>query len=164
MALFSLSVPASQGSVTLRQHAATRTIKLKQLNGIQPSFILLFTPVLLLPWHAKISYVKNVFCEKMTVIWIGLVKLVGITNTSTKNVFKMCKCYWPGRYKCYFVLFVTLIYPEKSGLADRLFASYSVWVWVNGLLLCTGARLVSSSFILFSTSQMEIVLLQQQHT
>lgn len=32
--------------------------KLKQLNGIQPLFFLLCTPVLFLPW-----YVKNVFCE-----------------------------------------------------------------------------------------------------
>ncbi len=36
-----------------------RTLTLKQLNGIQPSFVLLFTPVLLLLWHVKISSVKK---------------------------------------------------------------------------------------------------------
>lgn len=37
----------------------TRTLKLKQLNGTQPTLILLFTPVFFLLWHVKVSTVKK---------------------------------------------------------------------------------------------------------
>lgn len=67
MALFYSSVPVRHVSVTVSQHVQ-KTGSWKQLNGIQPSLILLFTPVLCLTWSCP-----NIFCEK------------GPSNTETRE-------------------------------------------------------------------------------
>lgn len=51
------SVLVSHDSVTWRHN--TRTLRLKLLNGIQPSFILRFPPVPFLLWHVKILSLTN---------------------------------------------------------------------------------------------------------
>lgn len=57
MTWFYLSVLVSPDSETAC--TTTRSLKLKQLNKIQPSLILLFTPMLFLPWRFKIFSIKK---------------------------------------------------------------------------------------------------------
>ncbi len=59
MAMFYSSAPVSRDGVTVSQHAQYQDLIPKQLNEIQPSFILLVTPVLF-PTVTR----QSVFCEK----------------------------------------------------------------------------------------------------
>lgn len=59
-----LLITLTKGGLVSHDTISIRTLKLKQLNGFHPLFILLFTPVLFRLW-VNSQYGKWVFCSLM---------------------------------------------------------------------------------------------------
>ncbi len=120
----------------------TGTLKVKQLKGIQPLLILLFTPFLLLLWDVKMSSVKKAY-----VVQEGIFK-TSSTNTSCSQsdiVFrqdsaghsKLCgfakgMCVWRWltynlQYHFWSCLNGSLWYESRSFIFQRSTATCKMW-------------------------------------
>ena len=85
-----LTVP---DSVTASQQAQYRD---KQLNGTQPSLILLFTPVLFLPRHVKMSSIcrKDFRCSCTQESHPSQPDLLLLLETTGRKKERVCECSW----------------------------------------------------------------------